>query len=223
MCACVDLVHREARLEVDVHEHDRKSDCEDPRPGEPAGATEPARTATIVDARMQTRLLWRRQVTALGLYGRSVSGCSAEDLAARRLGPTATGSSPGDLRRGRPPALFDLTVEEVMIKYGFRYTTGERWGRLRQLYRKAMVSKILGAVIATSSSASSLRSRTGCSARDGLSIAVPDRPLLPVTYVPEAPPGPLVLAGRYDVRAHWNVLTQLLRRDRPRRRLRSSG
>ena len=27
-----------------------------------------------------------------------------------------------------------------MIKYGFRYTTGEQWGRLRTLYRRAMCS-----------------------------------------------------------------------------------
>ena len=51
-------------------------------------------------ARMQTRLLWRRSATAIGLYGSVGLGLLASVVAARQLGPTRTGCSP--LRSPRP-------------------------------------------------------------------------------------------------------------------------
>src|SRR4051812_39457266 len=95
---------------------------------------------------MQTRLLWRRSVTALGLYGGFGLGLLASVLAARQLGPTLFGQlTLAIFAAGFLQLVFDLTVEEVMIKYGFRYTTEERWGRLRRLYRQAMLFKTIGA------------------------------------------------------------------------------
>ena len=82
---------------------------------------------------MQTRLLWRRSATALGLYGSVALGFLAGDRGrAASWARTSSGSSPlAIFAAGFFQLLFDLTVEEVMIKYGFRYTTGEQWGRLR--------------------------------------------------------------------------------------------
>ena len=42
--------------------------------------------------------------------------------------------------------LLDLTVEEAVTKYGFRYATAERWGRLRRLFARALAFKGSGAV-----------------------------------------------------------------------------
>lgn len=45
--------------------------------------------------------------------------------------------------------LLDLTVEESLTKFGFRYVAGEDWGRLRRLFRQAMLLKLAGGFVAT--------------------------------------------------------------------------
>ena len=40
--------------------------------------------------------------------------------------------------------LLDLTVEESLTKFGFRYVAGEDWGRLRRLFRQALLLKLAG-------------------------------------------------------------------------------
>ena len=42
--------------------------------------------------------------------------------------------------------LLDLTVEESLTKFGFRYVAGEDWGRLRRLFRQALFLKLAGGV-----------------------------------------------------------------------------
>ncbi len=44
--------------------------------------------------------------------------------------------------------LLDLTIEEALIKFGFRYVTREDWGRLRRLFRRTFVFKAAGALLA---------------------------------------------------------------------------
>src|SRR5207253_1544958 len=39
------------------------------------------------------------------------------------------------------------TVEEALVKYGFRYTTQEDWGRLRRLFASALWFKLAGAAL----------------------------------------------------------------------------
>ena len=96
---------------------------------------------------MQTRLLWRRSATAIGLYGSVALGLLGGLVAARELDADRYGLY--SARRLRAPGFFqvllDLTVEEAMIKYGFRYTTTEQWGKLRRLYRRSMLLKTAGA------------------------------------------------------------------------------
>ena len=45
--------------------------------------------------------------------------------------------------------LLDLTVEESLTKYGFRYVSTQDWGRLRRLFRQAFLIKIVGGALAT--------------------------------------------------------------------------
>jgi len=99
-----------------------------------------------------------------------------------------------------------------MIKYGFRYTTIEAWGRLRRLYRRSMVLKTAGAAIASiallivAPFADALFNGHGL--RDPFLLAA----LLPISFIPEAPAGAaLVLDGRYERRAAFNFLTAALR------------
>ena len=66
-----------------------------------------------------------------------------------------------------------------MIKYGFRYTTGEQWGRLRKLYRRAMVLKTFGAVLAAVVLALLAPFADSIFNADGLQDAVPARRAAP--------------------------------------------
>jgi O-antigen/teichoic acid export membrane protein len=162
---------------------------------------------------MQTRLLWRRSATALGLYGGFGLGLLASVLAARQLEPAELGLfTLAIAAAGFLGVLFDLTVEEVMIKYGFRYTTGEQWGRLRQLYRRAMILKTFGAALAGVVLALIAPFADSIFNTHGLTVPFLLAVLLPITYVPEAPAGAaLVLTGRYDMRARYSLITALLR------------
>ena len=92
------------------------------------------------------RLLVRRSITAVGIYSSVVLGFLSTVVAARTfhskeifglftLVITATGFC---------QALFDLTVEEAVVKYGFHYAAREEWGRLRGLYRSALFVKLAG-------------------------------------------------------------------------------
>ena len=44
--------------------------------------------------------------------------------------------------------LLDLTVEESLTKFGFRYVAGQEWGRLRRLFRQLLL-KLAGGFVAT--------------------------------------------------------------------------
>ena len=164
--------------------------------------------------RMQTRLLWRRSATAIGLYGSVGIGLLGGLVAARELHPARYGLY--------SLAVFGAGFFQVLlrpdrrggewIKYGFRYTTIESWGRLRRLYRRSMVLKTAGAVVASfalliiAPFADTIFHGHGL--RDPFLLAA----LLPISFIPEAPAGAaLVLDGRYERRAAFNFVTSLLR------------
>jgi O-antigen/teichoic acid export membrane protein len=162
---------------------------------------------------MQTRLLWRRSATAIGLYGGVVLGFVGGAVSARQLHPDRYGlfalavSGAGFFQ-----VLLDLTVEEAMVKYGFRYTTAQRWGRLRRLYRRAMQLKTIGALLAGAALAIAAPFADSILGKHGLQTPMLIAALLPIVYVPEAPAGAaLLLTGRYDVRAWFTFITSALR------------
>jgi O-antigen/teichoic acid export membrane protein len=162
---------------------------------------------------MQTRLLWRRSATAIGLYGSVGLGFLASIVAARQLKPDAYGEfTLAIAAAGFLQILLDVTVEEAMIKYGFRYTGQGNWGRLRRLYRQTMMLKTLGALAAGVVLALFAPFADSVFHTSNLTVPFLLAALLPITYLPEAPAGAaLVLTGRYDVRAWYTFLTQLLR------------
>ena len=49
---------------------------------------------------------------------------------------------------GLAQTLLDLTVEESLTKFGFRYVAAEDWGRLRRLFRRALELKLVGGALA---------------------------------------------------------------------------
>lgn len=97
---------------------------------------------------MPTRLLVRRSVTAVGIYSSVALGFLASVIAARTFSKEIFGLyALVIVATGFCQSLLDLTVEEALVKYGFRYSTREDWGRLRRLYRSGLAVKLVGAAL----------------------------------------------------------------------------
>lgn len=156
-----------------------------------------------------SRLLVRRSATALGIYSSFLFGILGTIAATREL-PTrhAVGSyTTVFFATGFLQSFFDLSAEEALVKYGFRYVTRGDWGRLAGLFWAGMRAKLAGSVLG---------------ALGLLVFAVFARhelvvPLLLAAGIPlgqslEGFAGiPLYLHGRYDVRAGFQAWSMLLR------------
>ncbi|HET8892610.1 MAG TPA: lipopolysaccharide biosynthesis protein [Gaiellaceae bacterium] len=96
------------------------------------------------------RLFVRRSVTAVGIYASVALGFGATIAATRELhSPRGFGDYATVIfTTGFFQAFFDLTVEEALVKYGFRYTAREDWGRLRRLFASALWFKLAGSALA---------------------------------------------------------------------------
>jgi O-antigen/teichoic acid export membrane protein len=94
------------------------------------------------------RLLVRRSATAVGIYASVVLGFLATVVATRELDPQRFGDYATVIfATGFFQSLFDLTVEEALVKYGFRYSAREDWGRMRGLFKNALWFKLLGSSV----------------------------------------------------------------------------
>lgn len=99
---------------------------------------------------MASRLLRRRSATAAWIYAAVAFGILGTVVAARVLGLDAFGVFATALAVvGFFQVLLDLTVEESLTKYGFRYVEGGDWGRLRRLFRQMLLLKIVGGLLAS--------------------------------------------------------------------------
>ena len=80
-------------------------------------------------------LLRRRAATALGSYGATALGIVGTIVAANVLGVDDFGRLALVLATVALFQLFlDLTSEEALVKYGFRYAERGDWGRFRRLF-----------------------------------------------------------------------------------------
>jgi O-antigen/teichoic acid export membrane protein len=101
---------------------------------------------------MRSRLLRRRFATAVGTYLSVAFGVVGTLVAARVLGPQQFGVySIVLVATSFFQVLLDVTVEEALVKFGFRYTANEDWGRLQRLFRRVIRLKAIGVVLARSS------------------------------------------------------------------------
>src|SRR5580765_3416166 len=99
---------------------------------------------------MASRALRRRSLTAVWIYAAVGFGILGTVVAARVLGLASFGVFATAMAAvGFFQVLLDLTVEESLTKYGFRYVAGQDWGRLRRLFRQALLIKVVGGVLAT--------------------------------------------------------------------------
>src|SRR5919201_5992513 len=98
---------------------------------------------------MRTRLFWRRSAAAAGIYASVLVGFLGTVIAAHAFSTRVLGLYALVMAAtGFFQTLLDLTVEEALVKYGFRFQEREDWGRLRRLFARAVQLKVAGGLLA---------------------------------------------------------------------------
>jgi O-antigen/teichoic acid export membrane protein len=157
-------------------------------------------------------LLRRRAATALGSYGATALGIVGTVVAARVLEPSGFGRLTVVLATvALFQLLLDLTSEEALVKYGFRFAERADWGRFRRLFEVALGFKTASAIVAgllVAVLAPFSAHAFGVEITTPLLIAA----VLPLLYSFEGTAaGALILRGRYDVRAWFLLVSMALR------------
>jgi O-antigen/teichoic acid export membrane protein len=162
---------------------------------------------------MRSRLFLRRSTAAAGIYSSAVLGFLATVIAAHRFSTTTFGLYALVIAAtGFFQGLLDLTVEEALVKYGFRYVTREEWGRLRGLFRGSLVFKLVGAALASLALLGLAPVADSLFNKHGLGTPLAIAALLPLAQFPEGTAGvALVLRERYDLRGAFLFLSMALR------------
>jgi O-antigen/teichoic acid export membrane protein len=162
---------------------------------------------------MDGTVLRRRAGAAAGTYASIVIGFFGTLVAARVFSTVELGlytlviSSAGFFQ-----TLLDLTIEEALIKFGFRYVTREDWGRLHRLFRRTFVFKALGAVLAGAALVGLGAGAATVFHHSELRTPLMISALLPLAQSPEGMAAvPLMLRGRYDVRGFFLMTSMALR------------
>ena len=150
----------------------------------------------------------RRSATAGGIYLSAVIGFLGQIIAARWLGVESYGLLAIIMSvTGFVALVTDLTVEEAVIKYGFRYVETEQFGKLRRLYRRAMHIKLIGAVLAGIVIAALAPAAHALFGHSSLVVPLLIAAVLPLVQAPEGLAGTsLLLRSRYDVRSFFLVV-----------------
>src|SRR5690242_822435 len=160
-------------------------------------------------------VVFRRAVTAVSIYGSALLGILASVVAAREL-------SKVDFSRfalvfaitGLLQLFLDVTVEEVVVKFGNRYIAREDWGRFHRLLRLALVVKTAGGAIGAVAVVGAAALAPWIWNVDGLRGALLVAALVPLLQAPEGMGSAiLLLRNRYDVRGAllaWSMALRLV-------------
>lgn len=160
------------------------------------------------------RVLVRRSATALGIYLSVVLGFLATVVAAHKFhSTTAFGLYTIVLTAtGFFQSLLDVTVEEAVVKYGFRYVAQEQWGRLRTLFRGVLGVKLLGGLLGAVALVALAPFSDALFGHAGLETALFVASGIPLAQSLEGLAGTaLFLRGRYDIRSWFLVWSMALR------------
>jgi O-antigen/teichoic acid export membrane protein len=162
---------------------------------------------------MSSRVLRRRSATAAWIYAAVACGIAGSIVAARVFGLDDFGVFMTALVVvGFFQTLLDLTVEESLTKYGFRYVTGQDWGRLRRLFRQALLIKVVGGVLATLLVVALAPFADEIFGANGLEQALLAASLLPLVQSSEnVGATALLLHSRYDLRSVYQAGSAALR------------
>jgi O-antigen/teichoic acid export membrane protein len=162
---------------------------------------------------MRSRLLLRRAGAAAGIYSSAALGFAATIVAAHLFSRHTFGLYALVLAAtGFFQAVADLTVEEALIKFGFRYTTRGDWGRLRRLFRSAVMFKVAGGLVGAVALLILAPLSYTIFHKHGLTTPLAVAALIPPTQCLENVAGAaIILHGRYDVRGFFLFTSMLLR------------
>jgi len=162
---------------------------------------------------MRSRLFWRRSGAAAGIYASAVLGFLGTVVAFHLFSTRTFGLYALVLAAtGFFQSLLDLTVEEALIKFGFRYTTREEWGRLRRLFASALAFKLAGGFLAALALLALAPLAHAIFGKSGLTTPLLVASLLPLVQCTENVGGvAIILHGRYDIRALFLFVSMALR------------
>ena len=162
---------------------------------------------------MAPSLFRRRFATAAGLYLSVGLGIVGTIAAARLLGLEDFGRFATVMALvGLAQTLLDLTVEESLTKFGFRYVASENWGKLRRLFRRALELKLIGGGLATLVLLALAPLADTVFGTDGLTGPMVAAAALPLLASPEnVSASALLLRGRYDLRGWLLSVTMAIR------------
>ena len=151
---------------------------------------------------MRSPFTRRRIATAVGVYGSAILGFAATVVAAREL-------SKEDFARfalvfattALLQVFVDLTIDEVVIKYGNRYAAREDWPRFHRLVRIGFAVKLVGGAAGTLAVAGAALLSQWIWQTGGVRGALLIASVIPLIQQPEGMAGAvLMLRNRYDLR-----------------------
>lgn len=162
---------------------------------------------------MSSRVVRRRSATAAWLYAAVAFGILGTVVAARQLGLEQFGVFATALAAvGFFQILLDLTVEESLTKYGFRYVTSGDWGRLRRLFRQLLVVKLAGGALATLILFAVAPVADDVFGTEGVGAALAAAALIPLVQSSESVAATtFLLHDRYDLRGTYQAFSAGLR------------
>ena len=162
---------------------------------------------------MRSRLFWRRSAAAAGTYASAALGFGATVVALHVFSTETFGLYALVIAATAfAQSLLDLTVEEALVKFGFRYTTREDWGRLRRLFESAIAFKLGGGLLATGLLLAFAPIADQVLNKEGLTTPMLIGAFIPLAQCTENVGGvAIVLHGRYDVRAFFLFVSMALR------------
>jgi O-antigen/teichoic acid export membrane protein len=162
---------------------------------------------------MRPRLFWRRSAAAAGTYASAALGFGATVVALHVFSTETFGRYALVLAATAFfQSLLDLTVEEALVKFGFRFTTRGDWGRLRRLFVSAIAFKLAGGLLATGLLLAFAPVANSILHKTGLTTPLLIGAFIPLAQCTENVGGvAIVLRGRYDVRAFFLFVSMALR------------
>ncbi len=162
---------------------------------------------------MRSRIIWRRSATAIGTYAAAGLGFLTTVVATRELGIHDYAKFAAVIAATTFfQTLLDLTIEEALVKFGFRYIEAKRWGRLRRLFEVAVGFKLTGGLLAAVAVCVLAPFSTEIWGTGGVVVPMLIASLIPLAQSPEnVAAGAIILRGRYDIRGWFLAVSMGLR------------
>jgi O-antigen/teichoic acid export membrane protein len=167
----------------------------------------------MLGSSLRSRVIWRRSATAVGAYVAAVLGFLTTVVATRELGLHDYARFAAVIAASTFfQQLLDLTIEEALVKYGFRYAEAGRWGRLRRLFELALGFKVLGGVLAGLALIALAPFAKTVWGAGGVLVPMLIAATIALAQAPEnVAAGAIILRGRYDIRGAFLAVSMALR------------